>query len=208
VTTGGEFLEFYHPEDGKPDGGHRQLWSASGYFSMVVHGLFGMKFDVDGVRFDPMVPDTFKNAMTLNNFIYRKDTLNMTITGPGKYIQSFTLDGVAQAAFVPGTLQGKHAIVMTMGSTPVSVLPGAKQGSLLVAEKIKLSANGTQGINLNFNSHKNVTVSLFNVRGNLSRSLSTTDGIVRLVRKDFSPGAYIVKWRCGNENGNQTIVLK
>ena len=64
-TPGGEFMEFYRPEQGTPDGGHRQLWSAAGYISMVFHGLFGMNFDVDGIRFDPMVPDTFKNAMTL-----------------------------------------------------------------------------------------------------------------------------------------------
>jgi hypothetical protein len=207
-TTGGEFREFYRPETGTPDGGGRQLWSASGYISMVFHGLFGMNFDVDGIRFDPIVPDTFKTTMTLNNFIYRKDTLNMSITGPGKYIQTFKLDGVTAAPFVAGTLTGKHTVVMTMGNTPVSVLPEIKQSYSPVTEKIQVSANTNQGTCLNFASHKNVTVSLFDVRGNLTRSLSTTDGTVSLSRKDFSPGAYIVKWRSGNETGNQTILLR
>ncbi len=206
-TTGGEFLEFYHPEDGAPDGGHRQLWSAAGYFSMVVHGLFGMNFDVDGIRFDPTVPDTFKNGMTLNNFLYRKDTLNITVSGSGKYLQAFKLDGVAQAAFVGGSLTGKHTVSITMGTTPVSLLP-ASHGSAAVAEKIRVSANATHGVNLNFSVHKNVTVSLFDVRGKLSRSLSAADGTVCLARNEFSSGAYIVRWRCGNETGSQTVVLK
>ena len=208
ITTGKEFTEFYRPENGAPDGGHRQLWSASGYMSMVIHGLFGMNFDVDGIRFAPVVPDTFKNGMTLNNFIYRKDTLNMSVTGSGIYIQTFKLDGVAAAPFVAGALTGKHAVVMTMGNTPVSVLPEVKQSSSPVVEKVQVSANGVQGTSLTFTSHKNVTVSIFNVRGNLSKSLSTTDGTVHLSRQYFSPGAYIIKWRSGNETGSQTVLLR
>jgi Amylo-alpha-1,6-glucosidase len=208
ITTGKEFTEFYRPETGSPDGGHRQLWSASGYISMVFHGLFGMNFDVDGIRFAPVVPDTFKNGMTLNNFIYRKDTLNMTVNGSGIYIQSFKLDNVEQAAFVPGTQTGKHAIVMTIGNTPVGVIQETKQNSGTV-NRIQFSVNSTpQGISLNFNSCKNVNVSLFDVRGNFSREFFTSDGTVRLARKDFSAGAYIVKWRSGNVIGSQTVVLR
>jgi Amylo-alpha-1,6-glucosidase len=208
-TTGGEFREFYRPETGTPDGGDRQLWSAAGYISMVFHGLFGMNFDVGGIMFDPVVPDTFKNAMTLNNFIYRvKDTLNMTVTGPGKYIQTFTLDGVTQAPFIPGTQTGRHAIVMTMGNNPVAVLPETQQNSM-PAERIKFTVNATpQGISLNFGSYKNVNVSLYDVRGNFSKAITTSDGIVRLARKDFSAGAYIVKWRSGDIIGSQTVVLR
>ena len=208
-TTGGEFKEFYRPETGTPDGGDRQLWSAAGYISMVFHGLFGMKFDVDGIRFDPMVPDTFKNAMTLTNFIYRtKDTLDMTVSGPGKYLQSFKLDGVTQSAFFPATMTGRHAIIMTMGSSPVGVIRGTMENSGAVS-RIQISVNATpQGISLNFNSCKNVNVSLYDVRGNFSRAITTTDGTVRLARKDFSAGAYIVKWRSGDVIGSQTVVLR
>ena len=44
------FMELYRPEEGKPDGSPRQLWSASGFLSMIYHGLFGMAFEENGVQ--------------------------------------------------------------------------------------------------------------------------------------------------------------
>ena len=61
------FMELYRPEDGKPDGSPRQLWSASGFLSMVYHGLFGMHFEQDGLRFAPVVPERFQQ-ISLDEF--------------------------------------------------------------------------------------------------------------------------------------------
>lgn len=208
-TPGGEFMEFYRPEQGTPDGGHRQLWSAAGYVSMVFHGLFGMNFDVDGIRFDPMVPDTFKNAITLNNFVYRKDTLNMTVTGSGKYIQTFTLDGVAQTPFFPATITGKHTIVMTMGNTPpVAVLLRRGGAAGLENTQIKISSGSNQGIRLTFGSCLNVKASIYSVTGRCIGVYATSDGTVTIGNRRMFPGTYVVKWNSDKVDWFQKIVLK
>ncbi len=206
-TNGQEFLEFYHPEDGVPDGGHRQLWSAAGYFSMVIHGLFGMKFDVDGVRFDPIVPDTFKNAMTLNNFIYRKDTLNMTVTGPGKYLQSFTLDGASTAPFFPATLTGKHTIVMTMTNSPVGTL-NSLGSNALESSRIKVSGISNQGMSLTFGSCQKVDAVFYSLTGKRMGEFNTANGIIAISNHMLVPGSYIIKWNSERVGGLQKIMLK
>ncbi|HUI92217.1 MAG TPA: amylo-alpha-1,6-glucosidase [Chitinivibrionales bacterium] len=207
-TQGGEFLEFYRPEQGTPDGGHRQLWSASGYISMVFHGLFGMNFDVDGIRFDPMVPDTFKNAMTLDNFIYRKDTLNMTVTGPGKYLASFTLDGAPHEPFFSGGLAGKHTIVMNMSNTPVAVasplcgLSSAGNGGM------KITASSARSTSLTFGSCKNVKAAIFLLDGRCAGEFTSGNGSIVIARQILKPGAYIIKWNSGAIGGMQKVLLK
>jgi hypothetical protein len=203
----GEFREFYRPLDGTPDGGGQQLWSASGYITMVIHGLFGMNFDVDGIRFDPIVPDTFKTAMTLNNFIYRKDTLNMTITGPGKYLQTFKLDGVTQKAFIPGTLTGKHTVVMTVSNSAVGILPQARNAAM-VNNRIQISSSSIQGVSMNFGSYQNVDAALYSLAGKIIGEFNTSNGIVTVSNKSFIPGSYIVKWHSGDVEGIQKVLLK
>ncbi len=66
-----QFTEIYHPLTGLPYGGiqelgdeprrewascSRQTWSATGFLRMVLMGLLGMRFEVNGVRFQPMLP--------------------------------------------------------------------------------------------------------------------------------------------------------
>ena len=66
-----QFAEIYHPLTGEIYGGlqeregqgiglwgaaSRQTWSATAYIRMVFIGLAGMRFDSDGVRFQPVMP--------------------------------------------------------------------------------------------------------------------------------------------------------
>ncbi len=204
----GEFREFFRPETGFPDGGNQQLWSAAGYISMVFHGLFGMNFDVDGVRFDPMVPDTFKNAMTLNKFIYRKDTLNMTVTGPGKYLQTFSLDGVQQAAFIPAALTGTHTVVMTMANAPVTALLQAHRVAAMESNRIRISWNSTQGMSLTFGMCQKVNATFYSLTGKCVAEFSTVNGTVTIGNHILVPGAYVVKWNSVKADGFQKIMLK
>jgi hypothetical protein len=206
----GEFREFYLTESGNPglNGGGQQLWSASGYISMVFHGLFGMNFDVDGVRFDPMVPDTFKNAMTLNNFTYRGMTLNMTVQGPGKYLVDFKLDGVAKPDhFISGTLTGTHTVSMTLSNTPVSILPGSKN-VFLVNRGIQVCSNTMQSVSFRFGSYQKVNVSLYSLAGRSVGEFTTLNGIVTVSKKDYQPGAYVIKWHSENVDGVQKVLLQ
>ena len=108
------FMEFYRPEDGAPDGSPRQLWSASGFLSMVYHGLFGMSFEQGGIRFAPVVPAPSKE-MKLTGVKYRAAVLNLTVRGNGTRVTAFRLDGATKTdPFFDGTLQGTHTVEIEM----------------------------------------------------------------------------------------------
>jgi glycogen debranching enzyme len=108
------YHEFYHPDTGRPGGSARQLWSAAGYLAMVHYGLFGLSFAGNEVRFRPVVPPCF-TRLRLSGLRYRGATLEVTITGSGNHIESFSFDGVAQADHaVPATLVGPHRVAITL----------------------------------------------------------------------------------------------
>ena len=104
------FMELYRPEDGKPDGSPRQLWSGSGFLSMVYHGLFGIHFEQDGLRFAPVVPERFQQ-LSLADFKYRDATLQIVVKGHGTVIDKFLLDGQPQERpLFAASGQGDHKI--------------------------------------------------------------------------------------------------
>lgn len=107
------FMELYRPEDGKPDGSPRQLWSASGFLSVVYHGLFGMDFVEEGVRFAPVVPDRL-DSLVLDNIRYRDCHLRIVIKGHGTRLRQFKLDGKPAKPLFAATLTGPHQIEILM----------------------------------------------------------------------------------------------
>jgi glycogen debranching enzyme len=111
------FSEFYLPEDGKPGGSPRQLWSAAGYLSMVHHGLFGMDFEADSIRFAPVVPPGF-DGLSLTGLRYRGMTLNLAVAGSGVEAVRFELDGEARDdPSIPSDLTGVHEVVISLGDS-------------------------------------------------------------------------------------------
>jgi hypothetical protein len=108
------FMEFYHPEDGAPGGSPRQLWSASGFLSMIYHGLFGMNFKPEGIEFAPVVPDEF-NQLSLSDVRYRDARLTITIKGHGTNVREFKLDGKRRGKpFFGRSLHDAHQIEITL----------------------------------------------------------------------------------------------
>ena len=108
------FQEFYHPEDGQPDGSPDQLWSASGYLCMVLHGLLGMSFEEKGIRFMPVVPAQF-SQITLQEIQYRQSVLSLNVIGHGTRVAGFKLDdSPSDKAFFDGSLPGPHKIEIQM----------------------------------------------------------------------------------------------
>jgi hypothetical protein len=205
----GEFREYYFTEQGSPAGGGQQLWSACGYLSMVFHGLFGMNFLVNGLYFDPVVPDTFKTAMTMTNFTYRGMTLNITVTGPGSYVQSFLLDNVSQSTpFVPGTLTGMHSVVITLSKTVPSSIENATHASTVLYRKIKTSYNSQQEVIFDFGTAQEVHATVYDIAGRSSGELVGANGSVTVSRTGCRPGSYFVKWRSTDGSGIQKIVLR
>ncbi len=107
------FMELYRPEDGKPDGSPRQLWSASGFLSMAYHGLLGMDFTQTGIRFAPVVPERFEQ-LVLDHVQYRDAQLRIVVKGHGTRIRQFKLDGKSAKSFFPASQKGPHEIEIVM----------------------------------------------------------------------------------------------
>ncbi len=117
------FREIYNPYTGKPDGGYQdwgesrinfhwesckfQTWSATAYISMVLNGIFGMKFTEDSLSFSPFLPNEI-NSLELKDLNYRNSKLNISVKGKGNKIESFTVDGIKQSNYsIASSLNGK-----------------------------------------------------------------------------------------------------
>jgi glycogen debranching enzyme len=125
-----QFAEIYHPITGKPYGGlqesgergivlwqatSRQTWAATAYLRMVLLGLVGMRFDTDGVRFQPCVPKGI-SSVDLRNLNYRKVNLEVTIRGTGTKVKQCLINGKEAGDHrLPARAEGpqKVAILLT-----------------------------------------------------------------------------------------------
>ncbi|MFI6080842.1 MGH1-like glycoside hydrolase domain-containing protein [Streptomyces sp. NPDC051217] len=114
----GHFWEIYNAKSGAVDGGWQnerqweseedQTWSATGYLRLIHQGLFGMRFEHDGLRFTPSLPAGW-GPVTLRDLCYRDMTLDITLTGSGKRVVSTKVDG-RRADTVPAGLRGRHHV--------------------------------------------------------------------------------------------------
>ncbi len=94
---------------------HRMLWSMAGNLAMVHRLFIGMHFEVDGIHFNPVIPESYKGKRTLSNFKYRNAILDIEVDGFGNEIESFLLDGQpVENAFFPAKLEGKHNVNIKM----------------------------------------------------------------------------------------------
>ena len=94
---------------------HRMLWSMAGNLAMVHRIFIGMSFEVDGIRFQPVIPENYGGTKTLSNFKYRNATLDIIVKGYGNEIALVKMDGeTLEDAFIPVTISGKHCIEIEM----------------------------------------------------------------------------------------------
>jgi len=109
-----QFAEIYHPTTGEIYGGLQerwnkgitswnsephQTWSATAYLHNVYCALVGMNFGVNGISFSP-VGVQFINKLELKKFRYRNAVISIKITGNGKKIESFKINGKEAEPFV------------------------------------------------------------------------------------------------------------
>ncbi|MHB0999708.1 MAG: MGH1-like glycoside hydrolase domain-containing protein [Armatimonadota bacterium] len=119
------FYEIYHPFTGEPYGGvqeginwstwdsvPRQTWSATGYLKMIFSGILGMKFTIDGVSFQPYLP-TGVTTVSLKNLTYRNMTLNITVEGSGRKVESILING-NKVNFLPADNEGMQDIKISL----------------------------------------------------------------------------------------------
>jgi glycogen debranching enzyme len=126
-----QFAEIYHPLTGEIYGGlqenggrivlwnatSRQTWSATAYIRMVLTGLAGMRFDTDGLRFQPVMPKGVGNVH-LSNIRYRKMALDITVQGNGAKIKQCRINGKkTKDGFLPADGEGRKVVAITVGNT-------------------------------------------------------------------------------------------
>ena len=95
----------------------RMLWSMAGNLAMVHRVFMGMSFDTDGLRFNPVIPQSYGGTKTLTGFKYRNTILDIKVHGYGNKIMSIKLDNQPlKDAFLPSGTSGKHTIEITMNN--------------------------------------------------------------------------------------------
>ncbi|MBN2807843.1 MAG: hypothetical protein JXR22_14390, partial [Prolixibacteraceae bacterium] len=95
----------------------RMLWSMAGNLAMVHRVFTGMHFEVDGIRFQPVVPKAYGGTRTLSNFSYRNSHLDIVVKGHGTEIEAFMLDGEPmEEPFIPATMEGKHRVEILLAN--------------------------------------------------------------------------------------------
>jgi glycogen debranching enzyme len=103
----GQFHEIYHPVTGEPYGGRQELarrgittwtsephqtWSATGYLRLVLYQLAGLRFDEQGIRFQPTLPGDV-GAVALTGLKYRDAVLDVHVRGSGRRIARIQVNG-------------------------------------------------------------------------------------------------------------------
>lgn len=88
-----------------------QLWHAAGFASLVLFGLLGIRYDLDGMTLNPAVPPEF-DGLRLDGLRYRHARLDLEVRGHGRR-SSITIDGVP-ARRIPTDLTGRHSVVVAM----------------------------------------------------------------------------------------------
>jgi glycogen debranching enzyme len=119
-----QFVEIYHPLTGEIYGGLqengrgitlwnatcRQTWSATAYLRMIYLGLVGMRFDTDGLRFQPCVPRGI-SSVELKNVHYRDMILDIALEGTGTAVKEILVnDAKSPDGFLPAADKGQKRI--------------------------------------------------------------------------------------------------
>ncbi|RTQ45892.1 glycogen debranching protein [Hymenobacter gummosus] len=87
------------------------LWSLSGTLGLVYKGLFGLRYEVEGLTFEPFVPQALRGTRRLTGLRYRQATLDVELMGFGNQIRTITLDGQPLPnGLLPASTTGPHAI--------------------------------------------------------------------------------------------------
>lgn len=123
-----QFAEIYHPLTGEMYGGRQerwgkgitmwnsepvQTWSATAYLRNVYMDLVGMKFAADGISFEP-AGSGLADKIILSGLNYRNAVLNIEITGSGRELAAFEVNGKKRAPFISADESGELNIKIVL----------------------------------------------------------------------------------------------
>jgi glycogen debranching enzyme len=128
----GHFTEIYNPVTGEEYGGLQEHWSdsrivewksephtcwgATGFLSLIHHGIFGMDYTPEGVRFRPFLPEGV-GKIALSNIPYRNALVRVSASGAGCSLASFRVNGVGTEPFLPSDSTGDIRVEIVLGGT-------------------------------------------------------------------------------------------
>ncbi|MBQ2972203.1 MAG: hypothetical protein IJE16_06610 [Ruminococcus sp.] len=91
---------------------NHQLWSIAATLSGYYKVLFGMVYDLDGITFEPYVPQWMEGPFYLSDYTYCDATIDLSLTGKGSNIVSITVNGenVGTSYTLPFGAKGDYKI--------------------------------------------------------------------------------------------------
>lgn len=111
VNSADGIYEIYDPYDGSVNGGWQiggddlqghlwdscpdQTWSAASYIGAILHGVFGIRVEENGIFFSPCVPEYLKNS-TIHGLTVRGKEFSIVLSGWGKDISSVEINGISK----------------------------------------------------------------------------------------------------------------
>ncbi|MGO4913560.1 alpha-L-rhamnosidase-related protein [Leeuwenhoekiella sp. W20_SRS_FM14] len=99
----------------------RMLWSIAGNLAMVYRVFLGIRFELDGIHFNPVVTEAYQGTRKLCNFNYRKAILNVTVSGFGSKIKKILLNGKKiPKAFIPAHATGAQHLNIELANIALS----------------------------------------------------------------------------------------
>ncbi len=123
------FAEIYHPDTGEVYGGmqeageergivlwdatKRQTWAATAYLRMILLGVAGLRFDLDGVRFTPCLPEGAPRV-SIRNLRYRDMVLHLGVERTAGEPVCRVNGTVGESAFVRAEETGVVAVELTV----------------------------------------------------------------------------------------------
>ena len=80
-------------KDGTELSSDRQLWSVAAWLSLMYRVICGIDFTQAGLSVHPLVFDSFTKGITLADFNWSGSTLDLSISGTGSEIASYSVNG-------------------------------------------------------------------------------------------------------------------
>ena len=108
------FHEVLEADTGKSWRWPGQLWHACGFAAQILYGVFGISYDEQGMRFNPCVPEIFKE-IEIQNLNYQSAKLTVKISGTGT-VECVILDD-EKVDFIPYSLTGNHIVHIKLTET-------------------------------------------------------------------------------------------
>ncbi len=97
----------------------RRLTGAAANVALVLKGYAGMKFGPEGMEFSPCRPFANDENLCIEGIRYRNADLTVNITGSGRHVAAFSIDGVPSGRHLfPAGLGGRHTVDITLTHTP------------------------------------------------------------------------------------------